>query len=358
MADTSQNPLFSLLAARYGVSTALNILGLLGASNASPVGQGLGATQAAGGALSGAGYLSGTPGLSQLGQGLGTAAGLGGLGYGLYNTITDPRLSTSQKAGQAGIQGAEGAVALSPALAGATAGTAAAPVFAALAPAAPYLAAFLAAQAVGGQMEKSGSPQIRAGGRQVLAPLLPITNFLSIIGGKQSPRAAANATIEGMKQVPVVGGPLGKMFGLFGLGTKPTTGTLFRNELGSVLNQIPQLKGTDLTKYNIDPNAYNAFSPDVQKAGMTLGQLLAAYAPSGKANPNAYAIQAQNILLNRFGNDLPTIMTQVLPLLTGGKPAPTTSPATPTTPPAVGGFGSILANLLSGAANKGTMTKV
>lgn len=358
MADAgSQNPLFSLLAARYGVSTALNILGLLN-PEASAANKAFGAGQAGSGALQGLGSLTANPGLSQLGQILGLTAGGAGLGYNIYNTATDPNLSSKQKAGQAALQTGEGVTLAAPALAA----SGIAPALAPLAVAAPYLAAAIAAQAVGGQMEKSGSPQIRAGGRQILAPLLPVMGFENVITGKQSPRAAANATIEGMKQVPVLGGPVGKMLGFLGLGTKPTTGTMFRNELGSVFNQIPQLKGTDLTKYNIDPAAFNAFSPDVQQAGSQLGQLLAAYAPSGKANPNAYAIQAQNILLNRFGNQAPQILSQVLPLLTGGQPAQTPATPAPTpmsqgVPTSAGGGFSGLAALLPQLLNKATMVK-
>jgi hypothetical protein len=359
--------LFSLLAARYGIGTAVSLMGLLSPGQ-SAAGKGFGATQAAGGALRGLGALSGNQGFSSVGQGLGTAAGLGGLGYGLYNTISDPRLSTGQKAGTSAVQAGEGAVALSPALAGATAGTALGPAFAAVAPAAPYLAAFLAAQALSGQLQKSGSPQLRATGRAIGGPILPATGLINVISGQQSPRAAANATIEGIKQTPIIGKVAGPMMKFIGLGTEPTTGTKFRRELGSVLGQIPQLKGADLTKYNIDPAAFNALSPQVRQAGETLGKILAAYAPSGKKNPNAYAIQAQNILLNRYGNDLPGMLTQVLPMLTGQGQPPSAAGTPPAgaPPPAPSGsaplvsLGALGANpaLLKFLQSRGTMTRV
>ena len=147
-----------------------------------------------------------------------------------------------------------------------------------------------------------------------------------------------------MGQVPVVGKPLGGMLRMFGLGTKPTEGTTFRRELGSVFNQVPVLKGTDLTKYNIDPAAYNAFSPQVKDSAQKLGEILAAYAPEGKADPKAYAIQAQNILLNRFGAQTPDILNQLLPILRGQQAgATTTAGAAPTA--AGGGLASMIKGL-------------
>lgn len=328
MADVSQNPLFSLLAARYGLGTALQLLNLVGGQQ-SPVGQGLGATQAAGTGLGGLGFAMGSPQLAELGRALGLAAGAGGLGYGLYSTLSDPNLSAGQKAGTAALQSGEGAVALSPAISAAV--PAVAPALAPLAAAAPYLAAFLATQAVGGAMEKSGSPQIRAGGRQVLAPLLPITNFLNVVTGRQSPRAAANATIQQMGQVPVVGKPLGSVMRFFGLGTKPTQGHEFRTELESLFGQIPALKGLNASQYRIPTAGYQSFDPKAVSAAEQLGKILAAYAPTGKAAPDQYALQTENILLNKYGNQMPQIMAQVLPLL-GGQAAGGTASATGAAP--------------------------
>lgn len=105
-----------------------------------------------------------------------------------------------------------------------------------------------------------------------------------------------------------------------GLGHKPTTGTMFRGELGRVLPQVG-IKGADLNRYNIDPAAYNALSPAAREAGMKLGTLLSGYTGDAKKNPNAYSIQASNILLNKYGNDLPTILNQVLPMLQPQKKA-------------------------------------
>lgn len=334
MADASQNSLFSLLSARYGISTALQLMSLFGGGN--DFSKGLGATQLATSGLEGLGSLTGTPSLQNLGGyapyvAPGIAAA--GLGYNLYNIAGNPNLSTSQKIGSSAVNAGESLAAL-------------------YGPQAPYVAAFIAAQAIGGQMEKSGSPQIRAGGRQILAPLLPVTGFLDVLSGSKSPRASFNNMITSMGEVPVVGKPLGGMLRMFGLGTKPTEGTTFRRELGSVFNQIPALKGTDLTKYNIDPTAYNAFSPQVKDAAQKLGEILAAYAPEGKADPKAYAIQAQNILLNRFGAQTPDILTQLLPILSGKPSAPATSTAAPAAPGTTfgsPGLSTMVKSLLQGA---------
>jgi len=322
MADSSQNGLFSLLAARYGIGPALQLFGLI-SGQGSDFSKAIGATQLAKTGTQGLGYLLGNKGLSSLGgyapyvsPGIAGA----GLGYNLYNIANNPNLSTGQKIGQSSVNAATSLAAL-------------------YGPQAPYVAAFIAAQAIGGKMQRSGSPQVRAGGRQILAPLLPVSGFLDVLSGSKSPKESFNNMITQMGQVPVIGKPLGGMLRAFGLGTKPTTGTMFRRELSDILGQFPATKGTDVTKYNMPVGGYGSFSPQSVTAAQQLGQILAAFAPSGRKNADAYALQAENVLLNRYGNTMPDILKQLLPLLRGEQPTGTQPPGAQTAAQAPGGLG-------------------
>jgi hypothetical protein len=322
VADGSENSIFSLLAARYGIGPALQLFSLF-SGQGNDFSKGLGATQLAGQGIQGLGYLTGNTGLQSLG-GLGPyvppAIGAASLGYNLYNIAGNPNLSTKQKVGAGAVNAGESLAAL-------------------YGPQAPYVAAFLAAQAVGGQMEKSGSPQIRAGGRQILAPLLPVSGFLDVLSGSKSPRASFNNMITQMGQVPVIGKPLGGALRMFGLGTKPTEGHMFRSELEQIFGQLAPLKGLNAANYNMPAGGYGSFSPQAVTDAQKLGQILAAYAPTGKSAPDAYALQAENVLLNKYGNQMPDIMKQLLPLLSG-KQATASQPG-PTVPaPAGMAFGS------------------
>src|SRR5262249_36627193 len=157
-------------------------------------------------------------------------------------------------------------------------------------------------------LEKSGSPQVRATGQSILQPIDPALGFESLVSGKQSPRAAFKSTVKSEEAVPLPaqivlsglmpGMPTGKVLEWLGLGGKPTTGTMFRNEIGQVFNQVPELKGTDTSKYNIDPNAYNAIDPGVRARAQALAGQLETYAPDSKKNPEAYQNQIVAMLLN------------------------------------------------------------
>jgi hypothetical protein len=122
---------------------------------------------------------------------------------------------------------------------------------------------------------------------------------------------------------------------------------MFRKELGGIFDKIPALKGTDLTKYNMPTGGYGSFKPEEVTAAQQLGQILAAYAPSGKKNADAYALQAENVLLNRYGNNTSSMLSQILPLLGGKQPAGTPATAAqptsaqPATAPASTAFGSL-----------------
>lgn len=333
MADNSLNSLFSLFAARYGVNTALQLMSLLGYQG-SDVGRGIGAGQAAGGGLQGLGYAFGSPELSQLGGKLGRAAGYAGAGYGIYKTATDPNLSTRQKA--AGTSRAVGDIALT-----------AIPVFG------QFYGLARALGLVGQHLEGSGSPQVRGLGRTLDYAAEPagVKGLWDTIGGKSPGAAFKDAggmeglTLDAMG--PVGWAMRGLGWRLPGLYHEPTTGTKFRTELGSIFDKIPALKGSDLTKYNMPTGGYGSFSPQAVTDAQKLGQILAAYAPSGKKSPDAYALQAENILLNRYGNDTSSILSQLLPALggkqpTGTQPAIGTQPtgAQPAAAPASTAFGS------------------
>jgi hypothetical protein len=288
--------LFSLLSARYGVSAALSLMSLF-SPDAGGAQKAFGAAGALGTGAQAFGALSGNPSLSALGDSLGKGLGLAGAGYGLYQTATNPNLSTGQKVGHSGVQAGEAVGSLLN----------------------PYVGAGVAAKAVIDQLRQSGSPQVAATGRALGGPALPVEGLLSVLQGDASPRAAFNNMVTQIGQVPVVGGMLGSGLRMFGLGTKPTTGTMFRNELGSVLNQIPSLKGADITKYGAPDQAntlnYSMYDPKAVTAGQQLGKILAAYAPSGKQNPDAYGLQAENILLGNYGNQLSSMLPQILAML-------------------------------------------
>lgn len=296
MADGSDNSLFSLLSARYGLGTALSLMSLF-SPEASAAQKAFGGAQGTAQGLGGLGYLTGSPNVAALGKGLGQLAGTGAFGYNLYDIASNPNLSTGQKAGQAGIQAGE--------LAGSLA--------------IPYFGAGVAAKAVIDQLRRSGSPQVAATGRALGGPALPVEGLLSVIGGQQSPRAAFNSMVQNIKEVPILGKPLGKMMGFFGLGTKPTQGHQFRTELENIFGQLAPLKGLRAGKYQKPTGGYESFDPKAVTAAQQLGQILSAFTSTGKAKPQDYALQAENVLLNQYGNQMPQILAQLLPLL-GPKP--------------------------------------
>lgn len=290
--------LLGALAKAYGTSKQQN-----------PVAQGLGGVGAATSGAEALGGLTGNTSLANLGgyaPYVGPVLGTAGLGLNLYNIANNPNLSTKQKIGAASVNAGEDLAAL-------------------YGPQAPYVAAFIAAQAVGGQMERSGSPQIRAGGRQILAPLLPVQGFLDVLGGSKSPRASFNNMITQMGEVPVVGKPLGGMLRMFGLGTKPTEGHMFRSGMESLAGQIPALKGFDISKGNyaefMPLDQYNSYSPQARADAEQIAKKMASLSPEAKGdNLMPYSGQLARALLGNYGNDITKKAPDILKML-GPQPA-------------------------------------
>lgn len=310
MAETDQTALFSSLVERFGLNVALQLLPLID-PNASTKAKGFAGAGLAGTGANVAGKLSGTPALSTLGKGVGAGLGLASGAYGAYNAATDPDLSRTQQVGHSGRAVADTLMGVL----------------------IPYYGVAKALSIVGQVLGRSKSPQIAGAGRAVDQAAEPAgaKAFWNVAQGDMSPKAAlSKAGPEGL--VTDMLGPLGailkgigadkkvsrgimdfgpvpfggKALSMLGIGSKPTTGTSFRNEVGSVFDRIPALKGTDTGAYNIDMTKYNGLPQAVRDAAMRIGTQLAGTTPSAKSNPNAYAIQIQNMLLNRFGANLPS----------------------------------------------------
>jgi hypothetical protein len=261
---------FNSLAAALGPQLALYIFNLFN-PGASGFSKGLGGANLGVQAAKAASAASPAFASSSVGQAvpyLGGALAAAGLGYGLTG-IAKSNLPIKKKVGHS--------------------------VDAAVAAAVPMYGLTKVADYVFGQMQKSKSPQVSRFGQTLAAPALPAQAFMSVLKGDQSPRAAGSALLNSTLSALGFGG------------YKPTTGTMFRKEAGSIFDRIPQFKGTDTSKYNIDPTTYNALPQSVRDAAAKLGTGLSGLAPHSKSSPNAYAIQLQNMLLNRFGANLPNI---------------------------------------------------
>lgn len=240
-----------------------------------------------------AGAASGLTSLADVGQGLGTASSLAGAGYGIYDIATNPNLSTKQKAGHAGETAAN---------------TVAGVAFW------PYGLA-LAARALTGLMEKSGSPQVSGAGKAIAAPALPVEAGLDVLRGDLSPRAAANRMVRSIADVPILGGPMGSVMRAFGLGTKPTTGTMFRRELGSVFDKLG-LKDPNMGAYNVD---LTKFTPEQIRSANQLAARITPFSRTAQSHPeNQYQTQTAGILLNSYGANITSRAKAILDDLNKG----------------------------------------
>lgn len=304
--------LFASLVERFGLNVALQLMPFL-SGESSTASKAFAGTSLAGTSAKVAGSLSGSPSLSSLGGGISTGLGLASGGYGAYNAATDPNLSKTQQVGHSGRAVADTLMGIF----------------------IPYYGLAKAASIVGQIMQRSGSPQVAGAGRAVDQAAEPAgaKAFWNVAQGDMSPKAAlAKAGPEGL--VTDLLGPLGAMlkgigadkkvsrgimdfgpvpFGgkalsMLGIGSKPTTGTSFRNEVGSIFDRIPALKGTDTSKYNIDPGMYAGLPQAVKDNATALSQQLAGLAPHSQSNLQAYQNQIAAMLLNRFGANLPTGM--------------------------------------------------
>lgn len=272
------------------------------ARGSDPVARGL----AGAGLASGAGQYFGGPSVSSLAGNVGTGLGLAATGYGIYNDATNPNLSTTQRAGHA-------------------AGDAAGAVLSYLY---PYVGLGLAAKAVVGQLERSGSPQVAATGRALSGPALPVEGLLSVLQGDQTPKEAFNTMIARTGRIPIVGHAMKQALQAFGLGTPPTHGTMFRNDMTAVAKQMPELKGFDINKGGfakfMDPKQYDAYSLDDRMAAMRLANYMAP-ASHQYDNPQrgpAYSGQLQRALLGNYGDQLPGMEKNFLNRVNTPPPAP------------------------------------
>jgi hypothetical protein len=227
--------------------------------------------------------------LGQAGGWLGPAAAAANIGL----IATDPNLSTKQKAGHS----ADTAVA--------------AAVW-------PYGLTRLA-NANFSAMQRSGSPTIRNTGKALAAPTIPFEALLNVLRGNASPRAAGNAGIAALKDVPGIGHTLGSVLGAVGLGTTPTTGTQFRRSLQQLFQRIPELGAVrDFSRYNAPTGS---FTLEATEAASALATLLAPNAGFHGRNPDAYTNQAANIILANLGEGVVPVAAKLL-AGTGGGPAP------------------------------------
>jgi len=286
--DADLGSLWDIGSLGFGAFNAVN-------SNASPVQQGIGAASLANSA---ANLLVGP---TQAGGYLGPALGGAAVGYNVFQDATNPNLSTGQRAGHAGGDVAN----------------------AALSYFVPYYGEALALNSVGTQLEKSKSPQLQKFGIFLDETTMPagVKGFQSVLQGDESPAAAFKASggLQGLAYdvTNLLAPGSGSLFKAFGI-KLPFLNSAYEIIAGDWSSDvcssdlIPQLKNTNLASYNIDPSLYNSLTPDAREAGLQLGQFLSHYAGDAKKNPNAYAIQAQNMILNRYGDQTPTIANQIL----------------------------------------------
>jgi hypothetical protein len=247
------------------------------------------------------------------------ALGAAGVGLDLSNIANNPDFSTAQKVGH-GVGDTTNAV---------------------LGAVYPYYGLGLLANSIFGQLAQSGSPQVAATGRSLGQPLIPANGLMSVLQGDQSFRGAANSTVKQEEAVPLPaqiilsglmpGMPTGKVLQWLGLGTPPTQGTMVRKEIGGVASQIPALKGFQMGQDVLTPDQYNTYKPETQKNAYALADLLGSYAPDYKKNQQAYQIQLGNSLLKQYGDNIPSIVQQIL--------TPPQSVTPPAAPAPVGGGG-------------------
>lgn len=129
-----------------------------------------------------------------------------------------------------------------------------------------------------------------------------------IIRGRKNIRGAIgdnpieNALLDTMGPVGVIFRGLGKNLPF--IHNEPTTGTKFRDEFGRMVTKIPGFKDFSVGNYNEPKGGYTQFSPEALAAADELAGFLVPYSPSGKTNLEAYKLQARNLLLSKYGNDI------------------------------------------------------
>jgi len=324
--QANQGNLFQSLVGRLGISGALQLLSILD-PNASDFQKAFGGAQLANTGLQGLEAATGLPSLAALAKYGGPALGLAATGYNLANIVQDPNLSTGQKAGHAATQTGLGALSY---------------LYS------PYVGAALAANAVGKQLETSGSPQIKKLGTFLDTASEPhgVQGLLSVIQGDKSPAAAFRdqGGLQGAAYdvTNILSPGLGSIFEAMGwklpfLSHTPTTGTMVRDEAARVANQIPGLKGSKFEQDALTIPQYNAFTPDQQHAAYALANLIGGYSPDYKKSPKDYQIQLGNSLLKQYGPNIVGIATNVFDPQQQPQIGQMTSPQAKTTLPTAPG---------------------
>jgi hypothetical protein len=238
---------------------------------------------AAAAGLSQGAQFSGNPTLAGIGGDVGFGLGLAGAGYNIYNTLNNPNLDTAHKGAGIGEGIGEGIASY----------------------VTPWGALPAISTALGGQLQKSGSPEVRGTGR-----------FLSTLG-RPVDVTKNPFTAHGLKnfgETLALGGPIGmalsNAIGFNPFESKPTTGTLYRDELGQIFGKLG-VKGANMGLYNAPTAGYQSYDPKALAASQSLAQFLTPYAHDARKNMPAYTLQTQNLLLNNYGNDLPSLAEKI-----------------------------------------------
>lgn len=160
-----------------------------------------------------------------------------------------------------------------------------------------YAALPAIAALVGSQLQKSGSPQLKATGRGLTAAGQPIPT--NPFGSKNVKNPVPE--LRGLGESLLVGGPgvsaILKAVGWDPFHGTPTHGTSFREALkASFKKQGVGIK--DWGAYNIDPDKFSKFDPQARAAATQLGQEITKGYKDKRA-PD-YAIQTQNLLMNNL----------------------------------------------------------
>lgn len=182
---------------------------------------------------------------------------------------------------------------------------------AALSYAIPYYGWAKAVNAIGQNLQRSGSPQVRSAGVALDYVTEPsgAKRFWDLTKGKNPFAGGAGAvardlTLDGMGPIGVLmrATPLGEALGMF---HTPTEGTTFRRSMEKGFRQIPgfeTFEGGSSRNYDMTPEELAKFSQKDREAAEILAK---AVAPLGAYHDNkgdAYTDQVRNMLLNMYGH--------------------------------------------------------
>ena len=243
----------------------------------------------------------------------GLSNALGGAGFGLnLAQIARANASTGRKA----VEGVK---------AGAKLG-----VGVAVPPAAPFIALQAIAESLGNELRKSGSPQVRGLGTFLGDAATPQFTRATeaMLAGDVNPRTAINSAGGPagftMSAVDPVGSAVLNALGINPLANTQTKGVQFRSQMKGVTDKLGIPAGgrtTNKQQIDIDPETFASLSPEARDAALRIGLLVSGASTFGqKGNAAPFALQAQNILLNRYGEDIVGMLPQVEEKLGGPLP--------------------------------------